>query len=77
MEDVDLALAVLKERQPAAVAEFEVRALTSGLRRAGRLLVAGSSTAITRLESAFARDRAMRIVGRKRNKGHSLLELAA
>jgi 16S rRNA G1207 methylase RsmC len=77
VEDVDLALAVLTERQPAAVAEFEVRALTSGLRRAGRLLVAGSSTAITRLESAFARDRAMRIVGRKRNKGHSLLELAA
>jgi 16S rRNA (guanine1207-N2)-methyltransferase len=77
MESVDLALAVLTERQPAAVTEFEVRALAAGLQRAGRLLVAGSSTAITRLESSFARDRAMRIVGRKRDRGHSMLELAA
>jgi SAM-dependent methyltransferase len=77
MESVDLALAVLTERQPAAVTEFEVRALAEGLQRAGRLLVAGSSTAITRLESSFARDRAMRIVGRKRDRGHSMLELAA
>src|SRR5205807_8389596 len=77
MEDVDLALAILKERQPAAVSEFEVGALAAGLRRPGRLLVAGSSTAITRLETAFARDRVLRIVGRKREKGHSMLELAA
>jgi hypothetical protein len=77
MEDVDLALAVLGERQPAAVSEFEIRALAAGLRPRARLLVGGSSTAITRLESAFARDRALRIVSRKRNKGHSVLELAA
>jgi 16S rRNA (guanine1207-N2)-methyltransferase len=77
MDSVDLAFAILKERQPAAVSEFEVRALAAGLSPSGRLLVAGSSTAITRLETAFARDRALRIVGRKREKGHSMLELAA
>jgi SAM-dependent methyltransferase len=77
MEDVDLAVAVLRERQPAAVSEFEIRALAAGLRPRGRLLVGGTSTAVTRLESAFARDRVLRIVGRKRNKGHSVLELAA
>ncbi|MBJ7598285.1 methyltransferase [Candidatus Nephthysia bennettiae] len=76
-EDVDLALAVLRERQPAAVSEFEIRALAQGLRPRARLLVGGSSTAITRLESAFARDRVVRIVGRKRNKGHSVLEMVA
>jgi 16S rRNA G1207 methylase RsmC len=77
VENVDLALAVLRERQPAAVSEFEIRALAAGLRPRSRLLVGGSSTAITRLESAFGRDRVLRIVGRKRNKGHSVLEMAA
>jgi SAM-dependent methyltransferase len=77
MEDVDLALAVLTERQPAAVSEVEIRALAEGIRPRARLLVGGSSTAITRLESAFARDRVLRTVGRKRNKGHSMLEMTA
>lgn len=76
LESADLALVVLKDGQPAAVSEYEVRSLVRVLGHPGRLLVAGTSTAITRLESAFARQRGVRLVGRRRERGHSMLELA-
>jgi 16S rRNA (guanine1207-N2)-methyltransferase len=78
LEGVDLAVVALKDGQPASVNEFEFRRIATGLQRPGRLLVGGSSTAITRLESSFKQGAGhLRALGRKRSKGNSVLELAA
>jgi 16S rRNA G1207 methylase RsmC len=72
-DDVDLALALVPEGQPAAITTSELQPLLSELRPPARLLLGGGSTDITRLEAALAPP--LRTAGRKRNRGHSVLEL--
>jgi 16S rRNA G1207 methylase RsmC len=76
LEGVDLVVATLEDGQPNAITEWELRAVLGGLRSPGRLIVGGSSTAVTRLESSVAGSgRPLRVIARKRNRGHSTLEL--
>jgi 16S rRNA (guanine1207-N2)-methyltransferase len=79
VEGVDLALVALKDGHPPRVTEFEVRSILEGLRPPCRVHVGGTSTAITRLESTLKREGpvGLRIAGRRRSRGFSVLELAA
>jgi 16S rRNA (guanine1207-N2)-methyltransferase len=78
-EDVEgsqLAICVLRDGQPAVLTEAELQGVVAGLRPRGRLVAAGRSTSVTRLETRLIRDGgSFRMVARKRNKGFSVLDL--
>jgi 16S rRNA G1207 methylase RsmC len=76
VEGVDLVVATLKDGQPNAISELELGAALDGLLPAGRVIVGGSSTAVTRLEaSVTGGSRRLKVIARKRNRGHSAMEI--
>ena len=74
VEGVDLLVAVLRDGQPNAITEHELGSALAVLRPPARVIVGGSSTAVTRLESRLGGIGPLRIIARKRNRGHSVLE---
>lgn len=77
VEGVDLVVAALRDGQPKAITEHELGSALAVLRAPGRVIVGGSSTAVTRLESSLGGIGPLRIIGRKRNRGYSVLEAGA
>ena len=77
MEGGDLLVAVLRDGQPNAITEHELGSALAMLRTPGRVILGGSSTAVTRLESRLGGIGPLRIIARKRNRGHSVLEAGA
>jgi Methyltransferase small domain len=77
LEGVDLVVASLRDGQPNAITEHELGSGLAMLRPPCRVMVGGSSTAVTRLEGSLAGWGSLRIMGRKRNRGHSVLEARA
>jgi precorrin-6B methylase 2 len=77
VEGVDLLVAVLRDGQPNAITEHELGSALAVLRPPGRVILGGSSTAVTRLESRLGGIGPLRIIARKRNRGHSVLEAGA
>ena len=57
-----------------AITEHELGSALAVLRPPARVIVGGSSTAVTRLESRLGGIGPLRIIARKRNRGHSVLE---
>ena len=74
VEGVDLLVAALRDGQPNAITEHELGSALAVLRPPARVIVGGSSTAVTRLESRLGGIGPLRIIARKRNRGHSVLE---
>ena len=74
VEGVDLLVAALRDGQPNAITEHELGSALAVLRPPGRVILGGSSTAVTRLESRLGGIGPLRIIARKRNRGHSVLE---
>jgi precorrin-6B methylase 2 len=74
VEGVDLLVATLRDGQPNAITEHELGSALAVLRPPARVIVGGSSTAVTRLESRLGGIGPLRIIARKRNRGHSVLE---
>lgn len=71
----DIIVGVLKEGEgPAALADLLTNAATA-LNPGGKLLLAASSTAITRLEEVVRKQKPLRVNTRKRRSGKSLLIL--
>jgi 16S rRNA (guanine1207-N2)-methyltransferase len=77
VDGVDLVVASLRDGQPNAITEHELGSPLAALRSPCRVVVGGSSTAVTRLESSLAGWGSLRVIGRKRNRGHSVLEARA
>jgi 16S rRNA G1207 methylase RsmC len=76
VDGVDLVVATLKDGQPNAITELELHGALERLRPRGRLIAGGSSTAVTRLEASVAGGGGpLRVIARKRNRRHSVLEL--
>jgi 16S rRNA (guanine1207-N2)-methyltransferase len=74
-ESVDLTLGVLREDEGQEAVVLTVRQAAEQLAPGGRALVAGSSTAITRLATFLDAVPLVEVVDRKRRAGHSLLVL--
>jgi hypothetical protein len=70
-----LVVATLIEDEGRAAHEEQVSALAGRLAAGGAMIVAGSSTAITRVESFVRTRKLLRVEGRRRKRGESVLVL--
>lgn len=70
---VDLVLGVLREEEGPEALAWSVERAAEALVPDGQMVLAGSSTAITRLSKAASLGARLRIEGRKRHKGQSLV----
>ena len=71
----DLVAGILREDEDQAGASLTLDQAAKQLAPDGVILIAASSTAVTRLERQFRFGRSLRMKGRKRSKGRSLLVL--
>jgi len=71
----DLIVGVLREDEGQEGVALTMRQAAEQLSREGTILVAGSSTAVTRLERLVRAEKLLRIKKRKRHRGNSLLVL--
>ncbi len=71
----DLIAGLLRETEGPEILAHDLRGLKQHLSREGHLLLAGSSTAITRLEKVVRTEKLLRVASRSRNQGRSLLVL--
>jgi hypothetical protein len=74
-ELVDLTTGVLREDEGQAATILTLRQAAAHLVPGGRALIAGSSTAITRLATFLEGAPLFEVVGRERRSGHSSLAL--
>jgi len=74
-EPVDLTAGVLREDEGQAAAILTLRQAAAQLAPGGTALIAGGSTAITRLATFLDAEPLFEVVDRKRRTGHSLLSL--
>jgi 16S rRNA (guanine1207-N2)-methyltransferase len=76
LEDADLVVAVLRAKEPPASAAATVRAILAGLPGGGRVVLAASSTAVTRCLAALAEaGPGFATVDRRRRRGFSAVVL--
>ena len=71
----DLAVGVLRENEGTEAHVLTVEQASRQLAAGGHIVVAASSTAISRLIKELGTDRGLRVARRKRRKGHSVLTL--
>jgi 16S rRNA (guanine1207-N2)-methyltransferase len=76
-EEADLVVGVLREDEGPDAAELTIVQGAQQLSPRGMMVVAGSSTAITRLVTFLEPEQSLEIVDRRRHRGHSALILRA
>ncbi len=76
-QPVDLIAARLSDGDGPEVLAALIRDASSQVRSGGRVVVSGGSTAISRLTKLLARDKKLRVEGRKRKKGSAVLMMRA
>lgn len=74
-QSVDLVVGTLREQEGPQAAVMTIRQAAEQLSPDGNILIAASSSAVTRLETAIRSEKLLRVTKRKRHKGNSFLLL--